>query len=441
MRLCLAAACVVVLAVPGGAPAKRAQAPTSAITFVISGHGYGHGVGLGQYGALGYAQHGWTYDRILAHYYPGTQLGSAPVLQVRVLVVQARPKLTVSSTAPFRFLNSTGLHRAPGPVTVKPADVAGGPLTFVPAGAPLQLDGRAYRGTIQIGSVAGGKRLQAIEFVALDKYLWGVVTAEMPHDWPPEALKAQAVAARSYALANLRGGSFDLYDDERSQAYGGVGTETPEARAAVDATARQVLFFNGKVADTFFYSSSGGQTADATEVWSDKTIPYLVSVPDPFDTLSPYHNWGPVAVTAAAAGKALHVRGLEDLEPQIGPSGRARTVLATGALGDSEVEGTEFRRALGLRSTWVTVGVLALDRPEGPVVTGATVRLTGHVRGLKGVVLEQRVGTAAWATAATVAVAADGSFGAVVRPLQTTQYRLRYGTAVGQPVKVVVTAA
>jgi stage II sporulation protein D len=263
----------------------------------------------------------------------------------------------------------------------------------------------------------------------------------MPHDWPLEALKAQAVAARSYALANLAGGSFDLYSDVRSQAYGGVATETPEARAAVDATAGKVLLFDGTVADTFFYASSGGRTADATDLWGEKPVPYLVSVPDPYDTLSPYHDWGPVAVTAAAAGKALHVAALEDLQPQIGASGRARTVVATGALGETEVTGAVFRRALGLRSTWVSIGVLALDRPNGSVVAGATVRLTGRVRGVRGVVLEQRTGSAPWGAAATIVPAADGTFGALVRPVETTQYRLRAGTALGQPVRISVAVA
>jgi hypothetical protein len=140
-------------------------------------------------------------------------------------------------------------------------------------------------------------------------------------------------------------------------------------------------------------------------------------------------------------GRALHVAALEDLEPQVGASGRARTVVATGALGETEVTGTVFRRALGLRSTWVSIGALALDRPHGSVVSGATVRLTGRVRGVRGAVLEQRAGGAPWGAAATIVPAADGSFGALVRPIETTQYRLRAGTALGQPVRVTVAAA
>jgi stage II sporulation protein D len=448
MRSRLAAAVLAVGLLPLG-PASahpgRSEAPPApvAVTFAISGHGWGHGVGLGQYGALGYAQHGWTYDRILAHYYPGTKLAAAPVSKVRVLIGEGKPRISITSTTPFRAQDASGavqLFRT-GPVAVA---VTGRklvlPVTFFPGSAPLELGGRPFHGTFTI-SVAG-KTLNVVETVGLDQYLYGVITSEMDSDWPLEALKAQAVAARSYALANRRGGDFDLYADVRSQAYGGVDAETAAARVAVDGTKRQVLTYAGTVADTFFYASSGGRTADITEVWSDTPVPYLVSVPDPYDALSPYHDWGPVVLTAEQAGKQLGVGGLQDLTPVAdGPSGRARGVTATGVLGESAIDGSAFRRALGLRSTFLTIGELALDRPAAPVVYGTRPRLTGHVRGLAGAVLEQRPLGSDWQPGPALAPASDGSFVILAAPLQTTDYRLRSGTVTGQAVRFTVAAA
>src|SRR5207245_11685370 len=123
---------------------------------------------------------------------------------------------------------------------------------------------------------------------------------------------------------------FDVYNDTRDQVYGGIAAETPVGDQAVAGTKRQVLLYDGKVATTYFCSSSGGRTAAITDVFtSAKPTPYLVSVPDPYDTASPYHTWGPVAVGAGIAGKKLSVPGLVDLQPAP-PTGRARSVVATG---------------------------------------------------------------------------------------------------------------
>lgn len=437
---------VLVPAASGHSRRPTASSP-SAVTFVITGRGWGHGVGLAQYGAFGYAKEGVTYDRILAHYYPGTALGAAPVSRVRVLLAEKRGSLRIASTSAFRVRDGSGVYRALAPGEVKVAagptlvTAAGAqklvtPLTFVRGTSPLALDGKLYRGSLEVGAI--GRALQVIDVVGIDQYLYGVVTSEMPHDWPLEALKSQAVAARSYALANRHGGDFDLYADVRSQAYGGIDAETDSARAAVDGTAHKVLLYGGKVADTFFFASSGGRTADVTEVWGAKPVPYLVSVDDPYDTLSPYHRWGPVTLTAEAVGKTFKVAGLGDLVPELGPSGRARFITARGVLGDRAIDGSAFRRALGLRSTWLKIGRLVLDRPTTSIASGATIRLTGSVRSLRGVVLEQRVPGAAWQAGPIVRVAPNGRFAVSVSPQQTSEYRLRAALSAGQPVRLVV---
>ena len=117
-----------------------------------------------------------------------------------------------------------------------------GPLLFQPGSAALALKHR-YRGSIQIDVSAG--KLRAINMVGLEQYLYGVVPSEMPYTWPPEALKAQAIAARSYALATRRTGAFDLYPDTRSQVYLGIEHEKPSTNAAVNATAGQVVLYDG----------------------------------------------------------------------------------------------------------------------------------------------------------------------------------------------------
>src|SRR5262249_30741275 len=136
-----------------------------------------------------------------------------------------------------------------------------------------------------------------------------------------------------YALANLTtivtASNFDLYGDTRSQVYGGISVEMAATTAAVDATAGQVVLYDGRVATTYFSSSSGGRTASAAEAWG-KPVPYLASVVDPYDTYSPNHDWGPVLVDASRLGRMLRVPGLSDLQTTAGTSRHVQTVSAVG---------------------------------------------------------------------------------------------------------------
>ncbi|HEX6700131.1 MAG TPA: SpoIID/LytB domain-containing protein [Gaiellaceae bacterium] len=456
-RLTLLALAIALLA--GGAasaqPGRKAAAPAPTPLFVVTGHGWGHGVGMGQYGALGYAQHGYGYARILAHYYPGTTLATAPPRRVRVLLTQGRAKLTISSTVAFRVTDADGTSYplAPGDVTLGPklkvkvqdpaqpepvARALTGPIVFAPGTQPLEL-GKPYRGQIAVSVVDG--KLRAINVVALEAYLNAVVPSEMPHRWLPEALKAQAVAARSYALSHLQTGAFDLFPDVRSQVYGGVRAEQPETSSAVQATAGQVLTYGGRVAQTFFFSTSGGRTLSAEDAWG-KPIPYLVSVPDPYDSISPYHDWGPFSFTAAKLAKALKSPGrLLDVQTTQNGSGRVAEVMAVGADGESTTEAAKVRRALGLRSTWFTVGVVGLSAPAAPgsIVFGAAAQLTGIARNATGAAVEQRpAGSSVWAPLAAIPAPKDGAFAFTVKPKITTSYRVAMGAARTQPVRLPV---
>jgi len=420
-------------ALTGSAGARRLAPAGPNASFVVTGHGWGHGVGMSQYGAYGYAQHGFGYAKIVAHYFPGTQLGAAPVAKVRVLLAAGSRTLKLTSPADFKVRDGNGTAHdvAAGTYVLTPAlklkfDAADKakplkpPLLFQPGGMPLQL-GRHYRGSIQVDITAGA--LRAVNFVGLEQYLYGVVPSEMPFSWAPEALKAQAVVARSYALATKRAGAFDLYPDTRSQMYLGYDHERPSTTAAVDATAGKVLLYGGQVAKTYFFSTSGGRTASAQDAWGS-AIPYLVSVPDPYDSISPYHTWGPVALSGAQLGKALRAGGaVRDVRTSVNSSGRVTTMTAVTATGERSFDANNLRRMLGLRSTWFTVGVLSLTGPGSAVAYGSSTRLNGVARGVSDVVLEQHL-NGSWQALGGVKAAADGSLAVSVAPKVTTTYRL-----------------
>jgi stage II sporulation protein D len=419
---------------------------TSPMTFFVTGHGWGHGVGLAQWGANGYARSGSDYRSILLHYYQGTTIEARPAPVVRVLLADGRAHATLVSGAPWKVVDArrVSVVLPAGPLVIGPGLVVGGkklvsPLSFSAGATPLSFRKTHYRGSISL--VSNGKRLQVVNVLPLESYVLGVVGREMPSNWPTAALEAQAVATRSYALAELEdvvtAGAFDLYDDTRSQVYGGVEAESPAVTAAVRATARQVVLYGGKVATTYFSSSSGGQTESAEEAWG-KPVPYLQSVPDPYDTLSPYHNWGPVLLDARKAARALKVPGrLVSLNPTLGPSGRVVTLDAVGTKGDVQVKGADVRTALGLRSTWFTIGELELTPPPAPLAYGGGA-LTGVASGADPVSLEAKAPDGTWQTVSAVQPASDGTFSITVRPTATTSYRLAAGQIRAAPVTVPV---
>ena len=418
--------------------------------FVISGHGWGHAVGMGQWGAYGYAQHGFTYDKILAHYYPGTVLSTTTVKSIRVLLANT-PSVTISSTGPWKLkAGSAATTTMPaGKVTLNPQlkfklpdgtepETFTGPLTFT-AATPLVFR-KPYRGTFTVTS--DGKKITLVNTVPLEQYLYAVVPSEMPKTWLPEALKTQAVAARSYALAVRKtSGPFDVYDDTRSQVYGGVNAESPSTTAAVDATVGGVLTYGGKIAITYFFSTSGGRTAAINDVWKSAPVPYLVSVADPYDSLSPYHDWGPLAFTPAKLKKVLKVPGrLLDVQTVVNGSQRVDSVHAIGEKGEHVLAGAEVRTALGLRSTWFSVGVLALDPLSATTLQyGTSFRLTGLGRALPDLRLEQRApGTAEWVVSRDVEIDDDGSFSVAVKAAAPEEFRVTSGTIATPSTRLVV---
>ena len=452
LTTCLALAATSLAGARTGTPSRRtATAPPP--SFFISGRGWGHGIGMSQWGAYGYAQHGTPYDQILAHYYRSTTLGKAPVARVRVLLGEGLKALAVASDSPFSVRDGSGTvyQLQPGPYSfgpalkvkvdqTQPAKALPGPLVFLPGATPLKYGGKQYRGQLQVNAALTS--LQLVNSVGLEPYLYGVVPREVPFLWPAEALKAQAVVARSYALAVRKTGAYDLYADTRSQVYGGVAAEKPTTNAAVDATAGQVLLFEGKVATTFFFSTSGGRTASIEDVWSrGEAVPYLVGVPDPYDTASPHHTWGPFAFTAAKLTSTFKVPGkLLDVRVTLNPSLRVDELILTSTKGEVVVPGDVVRTKLGLRSTWFRIGVLTLEAPTAVLEYGSKYKLKGVARSAGAqITLEQRTSGAAWQPLARLKPGAGGVVAATVKPLVSTEYRLSAPAKLfGAPIRVSV---
>ena len=383
---------------PAGRPSSTlADGGTGLPDLTFYGRGYGHGVGMSQHGARGRALAGQLAPQILAHYYAKTTLGlRSTATPVRVLVLTgfaataatplaivglgtpgwtidgiattfpANARLTLAPTAPrattwtLRVTSSTGSSLA---VRTVSGDVFVRPVT---TSSLLQLVSKAtstniYRGFFRVHLTTTA---MVINQLNLDTYLRGVVPLEMPSSWPVEALKAQAIAARSYAVYRLHPttGSYDVYDDTRSQVYRGRTSETAAGNAAVKATAGQVLLSGTAVANALFHSADGGWTENNENVFVSSSgaivagpVSYLRGSSDrapdgsSYDKASPYATWKTATYTAAALS-AMFAR---DSRTAVGPllaidlsrrgvSGRLISVTLTGGLGSRTVSGDVF---------------------------------------------------------------------------------------------------
>jgi stage II sporulation protein D len=341
---------------------------------VVSGHGFGHGIGLSQWGAEERAAAGQSYRTILAFYYPGTSLARTRGRTVRVLLAE-RPSVRIGSKAPFTVSDASGrvLRFPAGRFELGPDGRLDGRTVLLPArvspgSALLSLGATQYRGTLEIDP--SQDELSVVNAIALEDYVADVVSSECPGYWPQQALRAQAVASRTYALANLHPErAFDLYPDDRSQSYHGLHKEFRTARTATAATRGQVLKYDGRLVDAFFSAANGGRTSGVEGIFSDNPVPYLVSKPDVYDARSPDRNWGPVDIDLAKLRAAFP----EIPSPLAGvdvtrfSSGRASSLTFTGLDGSAfTVDGYTFQQRLGLRSTLLTVG---LARPGGRLAT------------------------------------------------------------------------
>ncbi|HEX5449180.1 MAG TPA: SpoIID/LytB domain-containing protein [Gaiellaceae bacterium] len=411
------------LALPGVARARTA--------FFLNGGGWGHGVGMSQWGAEGFARHGYDYRQILAHYYPHTQLAVGGEPDVRVLLVHARRSVRVSSALPYLVVDATGkkLHLK------KPLRVTGRlklPLRFEAGAAPLTLNGDGYRGDLIVNP-----GLQVINELPLERYLRGVVPWEVPKGWHDATYEAQAIAARSYALATLNPSApFDVYDDTRSQMYGGIRAEEPWTNLAVGATAGKVLTYGSSVITAYYFSTSGGRTTAVQDEWPTlPPVPYLVSVADPYDSISPKHRWATRELSPAWLGAKLGLRGVRDIAVADNASQHAATVRVLAAGGWESLSAETVRQKLHLRSTDFRFGAVSFEPPPHRHLLGSRVTVRGTAHGVSGLQLERQVGSS-WRTVAYVHPI-DGSFSVSLRRVSPLRLRL---VADGLPMPVVSVA-
>jgi stage II sporulation protein D len=345
-----------------------AAAPAGAETrYRITGAGLGHGVGLSQWGALGYAQHGRSYRDIATHYFKGSKVDKVRARRaIRVLLDTSSGSVSFSHSdrACGRDLKPSSTYRAAlGGSGVRLENASGHRL----AGCGKTLDAKGVAGPIKIGgqgsyrgdmlATRASGTLYIVNQVGVDDYVQGVVPNEMPPSWPLAALQAQAVTARSFALANDPGSNvFDLYDDTRSQVYGGLSTETPKTNRAVRKTHHQVLTYNGKVVLGYYSASSGGRTENVEFAFPGAPpVPYLKSVRDPYDDAAPDHRWRLTLSRAEMQSKLGSLvkgrfQGIRVTKRGVSPRIVKAKVLGSG--GATSVTGTDLQGRLGLKSTW-----------------------------------------------------------------------------------------
>jgi stage II sporulation protein D len=353
--------------------APGASAASSNVT--VRGAGFGHGIGLSQYGAYGYAANGSEWRDIVLHYYKDTHLSNAAGRTIRVLLQQGVSNVWVSGATragtvrldpakSYRLMRG-GIDsvevRTSGGKKLKTlsgvVNVSSSSGSFVLGGRAMNgTTGGRYRGKLEVRAGTFGG-LTAVNALPLDSYIQGVIVGEMPTSWPQPALQAQAVVARSYALTTDAGGAvFDQYPDTRSQMYYGMSRETSGTNQAVRATAGQILMYGDAVATTYYFSTSGGRTENIENSWPGSSpVPYLKSVEDPYDKLSPRHRWRFVWSKSQLDAKlGSYVKGrLRSVKvTKRGVSPRIVNAKVIGTRGSTTVTGPQLRSRLGLYDTW-----------------------------------------------------------------------------------------
>ena len=327
------------------------------------------------------------YREILSFYYPGTELTKAAATKVRVLLAEGRTSVKLGSAVPFSVRDGSGVvtELEPGEITLearppcrrgRQADAAPGPSRASCRARERCCSSTARSIEERSDSPPISGALQVIDVLGLDAYLLGVVPGEVPKEWPAAALQAQAVAARSYALASIvKSRPFDLYSDTRSQVYYGVSAEAPATTTAVKATRGRDPQLRRQGRNDVLLLVVGGRTASSKDVFGVVT-PYLQTRDDPWDTLSPYHRWAPRSFTAATLGQAFRLSApVVDVQVEPTDSGRPLSVTLIKKTGANVLlRGADVRATLGLRSTAFRLGVLRIGLPSPSTAAGGAGR-------------------------------------------------------------------
>lgn len=239
-------------------------------------------------------------------------------------------------------------------------------LSLKPFGSSMiNFKQKVYRGAINIIWSSNQELFNVINEIYIEEYLLGVVPSEMPDSFNLEALKTQAITARTYALKNkdrFKKEGFDLCDTSMSQVYGGFLAEKTKSTQAVNDTFGIILNFQGELANTFYHSTSGGLTENIENVWGGNPVPYLVSVESPYESGSPYYEWVRIfsaSETSTRINNLLKDRGLSSIgnviNIQVTRRGFSPRILSAKIIGDKntvEVSGSFLKSAFNLRETW-----------------------------------------------------------------------------------------
>jgi len=238
----------------------------------------------------------------------------------------------------------------------------------------VEINNKQYRGKIDLHLTHGKTGLTVVNTLPIEQYLYGVIAREMSPNWHMEALKAQTVAARTYAYYNLnkhQGDDYDVCATTDCQVYGGRESEAPQVIKAVDDTVGQVIMSQGKMIPTYFHSSSGGYTENSENVWGTYE-PYLRGTVD-YDQNSPQYKWEKKLttdeLTAAISQLGYTIGTIKGIElapltntpmdiPERGVSGRVKVIRFIGSTGIAQLTGEELRKSLGLKSTLFDVRVM-----------------------------------------------------------------------------------
>jgi len=213
----------------------------------------------------------------------------------------------------------------------------------------LKVNGKSYRGMIRIQESADG-RMDVINVLGLEEYLYGVVPKEMSPRWHSEALMAQAIVARSYAIyqsGKNKNKDYDVYSTVYSQVYGGRNAESEYSNRAVDGTRGKVLLYGNQPVLAYFHSNSGGRTEDANNVWT-AAVPYLKGIPDSYSTDAPNYLWT-LFLSLDEIKNALNKHGVdiddiyEVAAVEVSPSGRVKKVGILHGGGKIILTGNNFR--------------------------------------------------------------------------------------------------
>ena len=239
-----------------------------------------------------------------------------------------------------------------------------------------------YRGYIE-AFVGSDGNITVVNTLPMEKYLYGVVPGEMPYTWPIEALKAQAVAARTYSFASLGGYSkqgFDMKATAESQMYLGVEGEKPSTNKAVDETKGKTITYNGKLITAYYHSTSGGITENGWDSWAD--LPYLKAVAD-YDQKSPKYLWYKNILASEIkedlSKKNINVGDIVNITVnKRSQTGRAKDVQITGTAGTQIIDAYKFRGMTGINSTFFNVGIVDTVMGSSPNPLPQTFQFAGR---------------------------------------------------------------